>query len=78
MFKNICKIKDSTYKLELLLHIKIHNVISIKYLEQVNYDALQRNVLQLLLIKYKSKKLYIIERIVRRKIKNDKLRYIVK
>ncbi len=43
-FKIIHKIKDLTYKLALLSHIKIHNVILIKHLEQVNYDALQRDV----------------------------------
>ena len=40
LFKIICKIKDLIYKLKLLSHIKIHNVIFIKHLEQINYNAL--------------------------------------
>ena len=32
-FKIIRKIKDLTYKLKLLSHIKIHNVIFVKHLE---------------------------------------------
>jgi transposase len=39
-FKIIRKIKDLTYKLKLLWHIKIHNVIFVKHLEQINYNAL--------------------------------------
>jgi len=77
-FKIIRKIKNLTYKLKLLSHIKIYNIIFVKYLEQINYNALQRNVLQLSLIKHKSKKLYIIKRVIRRKIKNNKSKYIVK
>ena len=64
-FKIICKIRDLVYKLKLLLHIKIHNIILIKYLEQVNYNTLQYNILQLFLIEYKSKKLYIIEKVIK-------------
>jgi len=60
------------------LYIKIYNIILIKYLEQINYNILQYNVLQLSLIEYKSKKLYIIEKIIRQKIKNSKLKYIIK
>ena len=33
LYKIICKIKDLIYKLELLLHIKIYNIILIKYLK---------------------------------------------
>ncbi len=65
LFKIICKIRDLVYKLKLLLHIKIHNIILIKYLEQVNYNTLQYNILQLFLIEYKSKKLYIIEKVIK-------------
>ncbi len=36
----IRKIKDLIYKLKLLLHIKIYNVIFIKHLKQTNYDVL--------------------------------------
>ncbi len=60
------------------MYIKIYNIILIKYLEQINYNILQYNVLQLSLIEYKSKKLYIIEKIIRQKIKNSKLKYIIK
>ncbi len=78
LFKIIRKIKDLAYKLKLLLHIKIHNIISIKYLEQINYNTLQHNILQLFSIKYKNKKLYIIERVIRQKIRDNKLKYIIK
>ena len=61
-FKIIRKIKDLTYKLKLLSHIKIHNVIFVKHLKQINYDVLQRDVSQSSLIKHKNKKLYIIEK----------------
>jgi len=77
-FKIIRKIEDLTYKLELLSHIKIHNVIFVKHLEQANYDALQRDVSQSPSIQHRNEKLYIIERIVRRKRKNDELEYIIK
>ncbi len=65
MFKIICKIENLAYKLKLLLYIKIYNIILIKYLEQINYNTLQYNILQLSLIEHKNKKLYIIEKIVR-------------
>jgi len=78
LFKIICKIENLIYKLKLLLYIKIYNIILIKYLEQINYDVLEYNVLQLSLIKYRNKKLYIIEKIFRHKIKNNKSKYIVK
>ncbi len=65
LFKIICKIKNLAYKLELLLYIKIYNIILIKYLEQINYNTLQYNILQLSLIKYQNKELYIIEKIIR-------------
>jgi len=77
-FKIIRKVEDLTYELKLLSHIKIHNVIFVKHLEQVNYDALQRDVSQLSSIQHKNEKLYVIERIVRRKRKDDELKYIVK
>ena len=65
LFKIICKIENLAYKLKLLLYIKIYNIILIKYLEQINYNTLQYNILQLSLIEHKNKKLYIIEKIVR-------------
>ena len=77
-FKIIRKIKDLTYELELPSHITIHNVIFVKHLKQANYDALQRDVSQSPSIQHRNKKLYVIERIIRRKRKNDKLKYIVK
>jgi hypothetical protein len=49
-FKIIRKIKDLTYKLKLLMYIKIHNIIFIKHLKQINYNVLQCDVLQLFLI----------------------------
>jgi len=78
LFKIVRKIKSLAYKLELLSHIKIYNIILIKHLEQINNNNLECDVLQSSSIKYKSKKLYIIERIVRQEIKNNKLEYIVK
>jgi len=45
LFKFTCKIKDLTYKLALLLHIKIYNIVLIKHLEQINYNTLQYNIL---------------------------------
>ncbi len=40
LFKIICKIRNLIYKLELLLHIKIYDIILIKHLEQINYNTL--------------------------------------
>ncbi len=74
-FKIIRKIGDLAYELELPSHIKIHNVIFVKHLEQANHDALQRDVPQSPSIQHKGEELYVIERVVRRERKDDEPGY---
>lgn len=72
------KVDNLAYELKLSSHMKIHNVISIKHLKQVNSDALRRDVSISSSIKHKEEKLYVIEKIVRRGIKDDESKYIIK
>ena len=69
------KVNDLTYELKFSKHIHIHNVISIIHLKQTDHE---RNILILNSIEYDEKELYIINRIIRNKKRDNKFKYIVK
>lgn len=77
-FKIRRKINDLVYELELSKYIKIHNVIFVIYLKQTSLNALFRNILSSSFIKYEDDKLYIIKYIIRKEIKDEKFKYIIK
>ena len=72
------KVNDLTYKLKLSKHIRIYNVISIIYLKQTHFDDHEKNISILDSIKHDEEKLYVINRIIKNKKRNDELEYIVK
>jgi len=78
LFKIIHKVNNLVYKLELSNYIKIYNIIFVIYFKQASLNALFQNTLLLFFIEHKDNKLYIIERIIYRKIRNKELKYTIK
>ena len=74
----IRKINDLIYELKLLKNMRMHNVIFIIYLKQIHFDEYKRRVFTSSSIKYKKEKLYMIERIMRKKTQNEISKYIIK
>ena len=61
------KINSLTYELKFSKNIRMHNVIFVIHLKQTHFDEYKRRIFTLSPIKYEKKKLYVIERIVRKK-----------
>ena len=72
------KINDLIYELKLSKDMRMHNVILVIYLKQTYFDEYERRVFTPPSIKYEKEKLYVIEKIMRKKTQNGISRYIVK
>ena len=66
------------YELKLSKHVRIYNVISIIHLKQTHFDDHERNILIFDSIEHDEKELYVIDRIVKNKKRDDEFEYIVK
>ena len=72
------KINDLIYELKLSKDMRMHNVIFVIHLKQIHFDEYKRRVLTSSPIEYEEKKLYVIERIMRKKTQNEISKYIIK
>ena len=72
------KVNDLTYELKLSKHMHIYNVISIIHLKQTHLNDHERNILIFDSIEHDEKELYIINRIIKNKKRDDEFEYIVK
>ena len=72
------KINDLIYELKLSKDMRMHNVIFVIHLKQIYFDEYERRIFTSSSIKYKKEKLYIIERIIRKKTQNETPKYIIK
>ena len=72
------KINDLIYKLKLSKDMRMHNVIFTIHLKQIHFNKYERRVFTPPPIKYEEKKLYVIEKIMRKKTQNGISKYIIK
>ena len=72
------KINDLIYELKFSKDMRMHNVIFVIHLKQIYFDEYERRVFTLSSIKYEEEKLYVIERIMRKKMQNEISEYIIK
>ena len=80
-FRIFRKIKNLAYKLELSINMKIHSVIFVIHLKPTKEDGFDRkNSINLIsdFIIVDDKSQYVIERLFRKEIKNEKFEYRVK
>jgi len=77
-FKIRRKVDDLAYELELPKYMKIHNVIFVVHLEQASPNALLRDTSSSPPIEHEGDRLYVIERIIRREVRDEELEYIIK
>ena len=72
------KINDVTYELKLSEDMRMHNVIFVIHLKQTYFDEYERRVPTPSSREYEEKKLYVIERIMRKRTQNETPKYIIK
>ena len=77
-FRIFKRVENFAYKLELFKNFKIHNVVFVIYLKQVFSNFFVKNISLLFFLLVKSKELYIMKKILRKKQRGKKANYIIK
>ena len=77
-FRILRKVNNLAYKLKFSNIMKIHNVIFIVHLKQIKLNFFVKTIFSFLSILINNDKLYVVEKIFRKKIKNKEIEYVVK